>query len=89
MSAATNCPRTWPASASADIPNAATAAATSSERGCQESIPTRPITGRSSTSTIERRVRFMTVKVGDSLVDLTKAVALSHFGRRKAVHRGR
>ena len=67
MSAATNCPRTWPASASADIPNAATAAATSSEHGRQGSIPTRPITGRRSISTIECRVRFMIVKVGDSL----------------------
>ena len=35
--------------------------------GAQESIPTRPITGRRSNSTIERRVRFMIVKVGDSL----------------------
>ena len=67
MSAATNCPRTWPASASADIPNAATAAATSSEHGRQESIPTRPITGRRSISTIERRVWFIIVKVGESL----------------------
>ena len=67
MSAATNCPRTWPASASADIPNAATAAVTSSEHGRQESIPTRPITGRRSISTIECRVRFIIVKVGDSL----------------------
>ena len=33
----------------------------------QESIPTRPITGRRSISTIERRVRFMIVKVGESL----------------------
>ena len=67
MSAATNCPRTWPASASADIPNAATAAALSSEHGCQESIQPRRITGCRSISTIERRVRFMIVKVGDSL----------------------
>ena len=67
MSAATNCPRTWPASASPDIPNAATAAAPSGEHGRQESIPTRPITGRRSNSTIERRIRFMIVKVGDSL----------------------
>ena len=67
MSAATNCPRTWPASASPDIPNAATVAAPSSEYGRQESIPTRPITGRRSISTIECRVRFMIVKVGDSL----------------------
>ena len=70
MSAAISCSRTWPASASTDIPNAATAAATSSEHGCQESIPTRPITGRRSISTIECRVRFMIVKVGDSL-DMT------------------
>ena len=35
--------------------------------GAQESIPTRPITGRRSNSTIERRVWFMIVKVGDSL----------------------
>ena len=67
MSAAANCPRTWHASASPDTPNVATAAAPSSEHGCQESIPTRPITGRRSISTIERRVRFMIVKVGDSL----------------------
>ena len=37
------------------------------EHGRQESIPTRPVTGRRSISTIERRVRFMIVKVGDSL----------------------
>ena len=37
------------------------------EHGRQESIPTRPITGRRSISTIERRVWFMIVKVGDSL----------------------
>ena len=67
MSAATNCPRTWPASASPNTPNAAWAATPSSEHGCQESIPTRPITGRRSISTIERRVGFMIVKVGDSL----------------------
>ena len=67
MSAATNRLRTWPATVSLDIPNAATAAAPSSEHGSQESIPTRPITGRRSISTIERRVRFMIVKVGDSL----------------------
>ncbi len=30
-------------------------------------MPTRPTTGRRSISTIERRVRFMIVKVGDSL----------------------
>ena len=36
------------------------------EHGRQESIPTRPITGRRSNSIIERRVRFMIVKVGDS-----------------------
>ena len=66
-SVATNCPRTWPASEPPDTPNAATAATPSSEHGCQESIPTRPITGRRSISTIERRVRFMIVKVGDSL----------------------
>ena len=41
-------PRTWPASASPDIPNAATVAAPSSEYGRQESILTRPITGRGS-----------------------------------------
>ena len=67
MSAATNYPRIWPASASPDIPNAATVAAPSSEYGRQESIPTRPMTGRRSISTIERRVRFMIVKVGDNL----------------------
>ena len=67
MSAATNCPRTWLASASPDIPNAARAADPSSEYGRQESIPTRPMTGRRSISTIERRVRFMIVKIGDSL----------------------
>ena len=50
-----------------DTPNAATAAAPSSEHGRQESIPTRPITGRRSISTIERRVWFMIVKVGESL----------------------
>ena len=48
-------------------PNAATAANPSSEHGRQESIPTRPITGRRSISTIERRVWFIIVKVGDSL----------------------
>ena len=37
------------------------------EHGRQESAPTRPITGHRSISTIERRVRFMIVKVGDSL----------------------
>ena len=37
------------------------------EHGRQESVPTRPITGRRSISTIERRVRFMIVKIGDSL----------------------
>ena len=37
------------------------------EHGRQESIPTRPITGRRSISTIERRVWFIIVKVGDSL----------------------
>ncbi len=67
MSAATNCPRTWPASASPNTPNAAWATTPSSEHGRQESIPTRPITGRRSISTIERRVRFVIVKVGDSL----------------------
>ena len=50
-----------------DIPNVATAAALSNEHGRQESIPTRPIAGRRSISTIERRVRFMIVKVGESL----------------------
>ena len=67
MSAATNYPRTWPASASPNTPNAAWAATPSSEHGRQKSIPTRPITGRGSISTIERRVRFMIVKVGDGL----------------------
>ena len=37
------------------------------EHGRQESFPTRPVTGRRSISTIERRVRFMIVKIGDSL----------------------
>ena len=37
------------------------------KHGRQESIPTRPITGRRSISTIERRVWFIIVKVGDSL----------------------
>ena len=37
------------------------------EHGRQESIPTRPVTGRRSISTIERRVWFMIVKVGESL----------------------
>ena len=37
------------------------------EHGRQESIPTRPITGRRSISTIERRVWFIIVKVGESL----------------------
>ena len=64
---ATNYPHTWPASAAPDTPNAARAATPSSEHGRQESIPTRPTTGRRSISTIERRVRFMIVKVGDSL----------------------
>ena len=39
----------------------------SGEHGRQESIPKRPVTGRRSISTIERRVWFMIVKVGDSL----------------------
>ena len=64
---ATNYPCTWPASAAPDARNAARAATLSSEHGRQESIPTRPTTGRRSISTIERRVRFMIVKVGDSL----------------------
>ena len=37
------------------------------EHGRQESIPTRPTIGRRSISTIERRVWFIIVKVGDSL----------------------
>ena len=37
------------------------------EHGRQESVPTRSITGRRSISTIERRVRFKIVKVGDGL----------------------
>ncbi len=37
------------------------------DTGRQESIPTRPTIGRRSISTIEHRVRFMVVKVGDSL----------------------
>ena len=37
------------------------------EHGRQESFPTRPVTGRRSISTIERRVGFMIVKVGESL----------------------
>ena len=37
------------------------------EHGRQESIPTRPITGRRYISTIERRVWFIIVKVGESL----------------------
>ena len=64
---ATNYPCTWPASAAPDTRNAARAATPSSEHGHQESIPTRPTTGRRSISTIERRVRFMIVKVGESL----------------------
>ena len=54
-------------SASPDTLNAAKAATPSSEHGRQESISTRPTIGRRSISTIERRVRFMIVKVGDSL----------------------
>ena len=43
MSAAISCSRTWPASASPDIPIAARATALSSEHGRQESIQPRPI----------------------------------------------